>query len=468
MVNKFFTHTDKVVDHTMARGSDINNIAHSIERGFDKLPTDIELKEGRVTYSTDTGTANAYIVALPHIITAYTEGLRINFKALNANTGSSTINVDGVGAVTIKAQSGANLSAGDIVSGINEVTYNGTDFTLTSMSGSVVSGATTQVRYAMEWGTNAENSLISTAAGGDGSTDYSALHHANKASASSTASGTAQTGAETAQTNATTQAGIATTKAIEAAGSAATALAATVGKYDTKIAISSVDSPYTVASMTVDTLLNVNTTGGNVIVNLPTSSGELDNRLLGINKIGAVNTVTINPNGTDTIGGAASFTQYDDTEWADLYLDKAGADWLLGNLSYTNAGPGLKKLGSTISIDPTTTPQITTDQSWTGSQRATFVAANTGAYDMNAGQNFTTITTGPTVLSFTNITNGQSGLIDFNNTLAGPVTVAGAYITGSGTLLTTISAAGVYTLGYYSPDGVNVRITNSGLQGVPA
>ncbi|PCI37919.1 MAG: hypothetical protein COB50_03145, partial [Thiotrichales bacterium] len=139
------------------------------------LPTDVELKEGRVTYSTDTGAANAYIVALPHIITAYTEGLRIHFKALNANTGSSTINVDGVGAVTIKAQSGANLSVGDIVSGINEVTYNGTDFTLTSMSGSVVSGATTQVRYAMEWGTNAENSLISTAAGGDGSTDYSAL-----------------------------------------------------------------------------------------------------------------------------------------------------------------------------------------------------------------------------------------------------------------------------------------------------
>ena len=102
------------------------------------------------------------------------------------------------------------------------------------------------------------------------------------------------------------------------------------------------------------------------------------------------------------------------------------------------------------------------------SVRATFVAANTGAYDMNAGQNFTTITTGPTVLSFTNITNGQSGLIDFNNTLAGAVTVAGTYITGSGTLLTTISAAGVYTLGYYSPDGVNVRITNSGLQGVPA
>lgn len=41
--------------------------------------------------------------------------------------------------------------------------------------------------YGAEWATKAEDSLISTVAGGDGSTDYSALHWAAKASASASA-----------------------------------------------------------------------------------------------------------------------------------------------------------------------------------------------------------------------------------------------------------------------------------------
>ncbi|NQU58993.1 MAG: hypothetical protein HQ513_17315 [Rhodospirillales bacterium] len=138
--------------------------------------------------------------------------------------------------------------------------------------------------------------------------------------------------------------------ATAAAASAALALGATTGKYDTHIAIAFADSPYTVASLTADTLITVTTSGGNVVINLPAASGESDSRLLGINKNGATNTITINPNGADTIGGAASFVQYDDTEWADLYLDKANTDWQLGNLSFTAAGTGLSKTGSTISL----------------------------------------------------------------------------------------------------------------------
>jgi len=425
----------------------LNNAARALEGLIARWSKDTNAS---VTAS---GTGDLIAVSANQMLTAYYDGLVIAFAGAATCTGGGvTLNVDGLGAKSLLKFGSAALSASDIVSGRKVIAiYDGTTFQVISpMSDTVSSDA------AAASATAAAASVTSAATS------------ATNSATSATNSATAEANAAASAANAAASTISASASDTSAQASAATALAATVGKYDTKIAISSVDSPYTVASMTVDTLLNVNTTGGSVIVNLPAASGETDNRLLGINKIGAVNTVTINSNGTDTIGGAASFTQYDDTEWADLYLDKARADWLLGNLSYTNAGPGLKKLGSTISIDPTTTPQIATDQSWTGSQRATFVAANTGAYDMNAGQNFTTVTTGPTVLSFTNITNGQSGLIDFNNTLAGPVTVAGAYITGSGTLLTTISAAGVYTLGYYSPDGVNVRITNSGLQGVPA
>jgi hypothetical protein len=90
--------------------------------------------------------------------------------------------------------------------------------TSASNASSSASAASTAQGYAEEWATKAEDSLISTAAGGDGSTDYSSLHHAAKASASASAAAssasaasssasaaqTAQTNAETAETNAET------------------------------------------------------------------------------------------------------------------------------------------------------------------------------------------------------------------------------------------------------------------------
>lgn len=56
-----------------------------------------------------------------------------------------------------------------------------------------------EVTYAAEWANKAEDSLISSAAGGDTVDDYSSLHWANKSSASATAASTAQSAAEAAQ-----------------------------------------------------------------------------------------------------------------------------------------------------------------------------------------------------------------------------------------------------------------------------
>jgi len=151
--------------------------------------------------------------------------------------------------------------------------------------------------------------------------------------------------------SAAVDAATATSKAAEASASAALALGASTGKYDTHINIAFADSPYAVGTLLADTLITVDTSGGAVIINLPAASGETDNRLLGINKNGATNSITIAPNGADTVGGLASFIQYDDTEWADLYLDKANTNWQLGNLSFTAVGTGLTKIGSTISLD---------------------------------------------------------------------------------------------------------------------
>lgn len=85
-------------------------------------------------------------------------------------------------------------------------------------------------QYAEEWATKAENSLISTDAGGDGSTDYSSLHHSAKASIAQTASEVAQAAseaaqalAETSETNAATSATAAASSASSAASSASSA-----------------------------------------------------------------------------------------------------------------------------------------------------------------------------------------------------------------------------------------------------
>ena len=82
--------------------------------------------------------------------------------------------------------------------------------------------------YAEEWANKAENSLVSTSAGGDGSTEYSALHWAAEAAADKvlTAADVVSTGADVTSTNADV---VLTAADVIAAGTAATdALAAKI------------------------------------------------------------------------------------------------------------------------------------------------------------------------------------------------------------------------------------------------
>lgn len=76
------------------------------------------------TLATDTGSANAY-AACPSPSPTLSEGSRFQFKAVHANTGSSTFAVCGGSALTIKKQSGgANLANGDIPIGAEvDLTY---------------------------------------------------------------------------------------------------------------------------------------------------------------------------------------------------------------------------------------------------------------------------------------------------------------------------------------------------------
>jgi oxalate decarboxylase/phosphoglucose isomerase-like protein (cupin superfamily) len=101
---------------------------------------------------------------------------------------------------------------------------------------------------------------------------------------------------------------------------------------------------------------------------------------------------------------------------------------------------------------------LTADQSWTGSQRGTTVVDNDGSFDMNGGNNFKCTPTGAITLTFTNITNGQSGFILLVN--SGQTVSAHANTKVDANLLATVTAAGTYLVSYFS-DGTNVYLTNS-------
>ena len=69
------------------------------------------------TFYTDSGAADAYVlttIGSKQSITAYTDGLKINFLAANPNTGASTVNVAGLGVKNIKLSGGTDPAAGDI------------------------------------------------------------------------------------------------------------------------------------------------------------------------------------------------------------------------------------------------------------------------------------------------------------------------------------------------------------------
>lgn len=92
----------------------------------------IQLVDGVVFgLQTDTGTANAYAVAIAGI--SLFTGLEFNFKAVHANTGASTLALNGGSAKAITkngttALSGSEISANQIV----KVVYDGTEFQLIS------------------------------------------------------------------------------------------------------------------------------------------------------------------------------------------------------------------------------------------------------------------------------------------------------------------------------------------------
>jgi hypothetical protein len=90
---------------------------------------------GLIFQATDSGSADAYVIALSPAITAYVAGQEFNFKAGATSTGASTLNVNGVGVKNIKKKNDQAIAAGDIeANAIIKVVYDGTSFQMLSQT----------------------------------------------------------------------------------------------------------------------------------------------------------------------------------------------------------------------------------------------------------------------------------------------------------------------------------------------
>lgn len=140
MANDYFNHISNVIPEGIrALAAQVNNIANEIATGLDKLPTEIQLKRGTTRFAVDTGAADAYVVALPYVPTLQ-DGLEVTFRAINANTGASTVNVNALGAKSIVYFDLTALTANAIVAGsMVTLRYSSTGdhFVMISQSGKV-------------------------------------------------------------------------------------------------------------------------------------------------------------------------------------------------------------------------------------------------------------------------------------------------------------------------------------------
>lgn len=93
-------------------------------------------------YAADAGANDTYVVTLAPVPTAYTTGMEISFKPNTTNTGACTINVNALGAKSIKKEGTLDPADGDLKAGaIYKLVYDGTNFQLVNSSSSIPTGS---------------------------------------------------------------------------------------------------------------------------------------------------------------------------------------------------------------------------------------------------------------------------------------------------------------------------------------
>jgi len=85
------------------------------------------VQQGTMTYAADTGAANAYVSSFVPALPTLTDGMRVTFKAKTANSGASTLAVNGSSAYPLYSHANQALQGGEIIAnGLIEVEWNST------------------------------------------------------------------------------------------------------------------------------------------------------------------------------------------------------------------------------------------------------------------------------------------------------------------------------------------------------
>lgn len=115
--------------YALARAEDVTSQFQGVADSFATLPDASLIKERRIGYLVDTGSANAIVVALPTAPDSYQAGLELIVKVAAAVTGSPTVNVNGLGARPLVRSDGSAVVAGDIpVGSVIIIGYDGDNF----------------------------------------------------------------------------------------------------------------------------------------------------------------------------------------------------------------------------------------------------------------------------------------------------------------------------------------------------
>ena len=199
MANTYYVFSPAFIPGQKVRSDEVNSQYSAIETGFDLMPTDnTAISRGTTFLGVDSGTANALVITLTDARTSYQDGDQISWKATTTHTGAATIDIDSVGAVSIVGADGSALGAGDVADGLYYTAiYDSTNnrWQMLGASAAALAAADDRVTWASEWATEVEDTPVSVAAGGDGASDYSALHWAAKASASASAASSSESAA---------------------------------------------------------------------------------------------------------------------------------------------------------------------------------------------------------------------------------------------------------------------------------
>jgi len=100
-----------------------------VSKSTTSIDFDPEFNKTYKNYAADSVGSDSYAITLQSAFGAYYEGMEVTFKAGTANTGACTLNVNGLGAKTIKKNYNEDLATGDILANqLLTVQYDGTNF----------------------------------------------------------------------------------------------------------------------------------------------------------------------------------------------------------------------------------------------------------------------------------------------------------------------------------------------------